>query len=285
MKVPCQEAWQEHKTASKNAADSQRNFEFELCRWGVELKDACEDFAEICWNTATTNREGVHSKIFISEKALKAEFFAIEKIKCYINVLKAPEEEMPAVLKGCEDELFNKKLEERAEKELSNTYHPIPAKPDCLTVPAPCDAEWRQKTYVSQSWFEFTAGKQFCDVFPDGAEKVKTSECLEGCSIEPVLPKKCTASVYSDIKFTGNVATFGVGEYIHDKFVARGPLQNDKASSIKIQGPAGCKAILYGEDHFTGWTAEFPVGDYDNDKFLDRGAKNNQASSIKVILG
>jgi hypothetical protein len=283
MKVSCQEAWQEHKKASKNAEDSQHDFEFSLCRWGVELHDACEYFEDFCWDKALTNRENVHTRIYsISEPALQAECIAIENIKCYLNVLHTTEGGMPAELKEC---VSKEKKRYVHECPLTNKYHDIPAKPDCLTVPAPCDEKWRQKTYVSQSWFEFTAGKQFCDVFPDGAEKVKTSECLEGCSIEPVLPKKCTASVYSDIKFTGNVATFGVGEYIHDKFVARGPLQNDKASSIKIQGPAGCKAILYGEDHFTGWTAEFPVGDYDNDKFLDRGAKNNQASSIKVILG
>jgi len=188
---------------------------------------------------------------------------------------------MPAELKVC-----------RAQEEgkypkicpKTNVYHGIPTKPDCLTVPAPCDEKWRQQTYVSQSWFEFTAGKQFCHVFPDGAEIVKPIECLEGCE-EKIHIKKCTASVYQDAGFGGNVATFAVGEYKHKEFVSRGPLRNDKASSIKVQGPPGCKATVYEKDNFEGWHAEFPVGNFGYREFLAHGAKNDQASSIKVTLG
>ena len=199
-------------------------------------------------------------------------------------VLKVPEAERVAALKRCGDEEYSKGLDKIREDTLSNTYHGIPAKPECVTVPAPCDAKWRQTTYVEQSWFEFTAGKQFCHVFEKGAEKVTLTECLKGCEVER-LPPKCTASVYQHAKFEGNVATFSVGEYEHDDFVNRGPLRNDKASSIKVQGPPGCKATVYEKDHFEGWKAEFPVGNFDYKEFLGNGAKNDQASSIKVTLG
>jgi len=281
MKVPCEEAWQKHKTASKTARVNQDNLESELCKWGLKLNDVCENYLEVCWDKATRNREEVHPRIVISEAAVKAEYFAIQKIKCYINVLKVSEEARVAELKKCEDLKYNDLLSKTAEDTLSNTYHPIPAKPECLKVPVPCDAEWRKETYVDQSWFEFTAGKQFCNVFPDGAEKVKTTECLQECKLEPII-SKCTASVYQHAEFKGNVATFSVGEYKHDEFVNRGPLRNDKASSIKVQGPPECKATVYEKDNFEGWHAEFPVGDFDHHEFLKHGAKNDQASSIKV---
>jgi len=249
----------------------------------MKLNDVCNDL-DVCWNNATRNRENVHRRIVVSEAALKAEFFAIQKIKCYINVLKVPEAERVAALKRCGDEEYSKGLDKIREDTLSNTYHGIPTKPECVTVPAPCDAKWRQTTYGEQSWFEFTAGKQFCHVFEKGAETVTLTECLKGCEVER-LPPKCTASVYQHAKFRGNVATFAVGEYEHDEFVSRGPLRNDKASSIKVQGPPGCKATVYEKDHFEGWHAEFPVGDFDYQEFLGKGAKNDQASSIKVTLG
>ena len=39
---------------------------------------------------------------------------------------------------------------------------------------------------------------------PDGAEKVELIDCLKDCPDEKINPK-CTASVYSDKMFTGNV--------------------------------------------------------------------------------
>jgi len=279
MKVSCQEASQEHKKASENAEVSQHDFEFSLCRWGVELRDACDYFVNSCWDKALDNRARVHKRIYsTSEPALQAECIAIQNIQCYLDVLNTTERGMPAKLDEC---VGKEKGRYVRECPLTNKYHDIPAKPDCLTVEAPCDEKWRQKTYVSQSWFEFTAGKQFCDVFPDGAQKVKPIECLEGCEPEP-LPTKCTASVYQHANFSGNVATFSVGEYKHDEFVNRGPLQNDKASSIKVQGPPGCKATVFEKDNFEGWHAVFPVGNFDYQAFLDHGAENDQASSIKV---
>jgi len=282
MKASCHEAWLEHQKSSKNAEKNQHDFEFSLCRWGVELRDACEYFEDFCWDKALANRVEVHTRLYsISEPALQAECVAIENIKCYLNVLYQDEKDMPAELKVCraqEEEKYPKICPK------TNVYHGIPTKPDCLTVPAPCDEKWRQQTYVSQSWFEFTAGRQFCHVFPDGAEKVKPIECLEGCEPEKI-DTKCTASVYQHGGFKGNVATFAVGEYTHDDFVSRGPLQNDKASSIKVQGPPGCKATVYEKDNFEGWHAEFPVGNFGYRAFLAHGAKNDQASSIKVTLG
>jgi hypothetical protein len=287
MKVKCEKANVEHEKASKIAEVNQGKFEWEQCRWDTELNDACEYFEEYCWYNALINRAKVHSRIYnISEPALKAEFIAIQKIKCYVDVLKAPEPEMPAVLKRCEDEEYNRKLRKRAEDELSNTYHGIPTKPECQTQPPPCDEKWRETTYASQKvWFEFTAGRQFCPkVFPDGAEKVEITACLADCPDKKINPK-CTASVYSENDFTGNVATFSVGDYRNAEFVNRGPLRDNKASSIKVQGPPACRATLYGEDDFNGWSAEFPIGNFDRDKFFTTGAKNNEASSIKVTLG
>lgn len=286
LRKPCQDAWEEHKNASKDADVSQGKFEHELCRWGVKLNDACDNFKNGCWYRAVTNREKVHKRIStISEPALQAEFKAIENIKCYMNVLKASEENMPAVLKGCDDRKYKEELERIAKANFSNTYHPIPDRIDCLTVPAPCDETWRQETYAEQSWYSFTAGQKFCHVFPNGAETVDTIGCVEECPNEEPTEVHCFASVYSEDEFTGNVATFGVGNYEHDEFVSRGPLRNNKASSIKVQGPPGCKATVYGEDHFNGWEVEFPRGNYTTAKFLAQGAKNNEASSIKVTLG
>jgi len=283
MKQECERAWLALPKFINISEKSQDSLEMAQCLWEDELGLACNDL-EGCWDKATKNRVVVHSKIVVSEAALKAEFFAIQKIKCYINVLKVPEAERVAALKRCGDEEYSKGLDKIREDTLSNTYHGIPAKPECVTVPAPCDAKWRQTTYVEQSWFEFTAGKQFCHVFENGAEKVTLTECLKDCEVER-LPPKCTASVYQHARFRGNVATFAVGEYEHDDFVNRGPLRNDKASSIKVQGPPGCKATVYEKDHFEGWKAEFPVGNFDYKEFLGNGAKNDQASSIKVTLG
>jgi len=283
MKEKCERAWKDLPPFTLRAEESQDHLERDLCLWDVKLNDVCNDL-EDCWNNATRNRENVHRRIVVSEAALKAEFFAIQKIKCYINVLKVPEAERVAALKRCGDEEYSKELDKIREDTLSNTYHGIPAKPECETVPAPCDAKWRQTTYVEQSWFEFTAGKQFCHVFENGAEKVTLTKCLENCEVERI-PLKCTASVYQHSKFEGNVATFSVGEYEHDDFVNRGPLRNDKASSIRVQGPPGCKATVYEKDHFEGWKAEFPVGNFDYKEFLGNGARNDQASSIKVTLG
>jgi len=287
MKELCEKASEEHGNASKLAKVNQGKFEWEQCRWDTELHDACEYFEEYCWYNALIHRATVHSRIYnISEPALKAEFIAIQKIKCYVNVLKAAEPEMPAELKRCEDEEYNRQLRKRAEDELSNTYHGIPTKPECEMQPPPCDEKWKQITYASQKvWFEFTAGKRFCPkVFPNGAEKVKLTDCLEDCPDGKINPK-CTASVYSENDFTGNVATFSVGDYRNAEFVNRGPLRDNKASSIKVQGPPACRATLYGEDDFNGWSAEFPVGEFKHDKFFATGAKNNEASSIKVTLG
>jgi len=283
MKQECERAYRELPNFIKNSKKSQDSLEMAQCLWEDELGLACNDL-EGCWDKATKNRVVVHSEIYISEAALKAEFFAIQKIKCYINVLKVAEAERVAALERCGDPEYSKELDKIREDTLSNTYHGIPAKPECVTVPVPCDAKWRQTTYVEQSWFEFTAGKQFCHVFENGAEKVTLTKCLENCEVERI-PLKCTASVYQHAKFEGNVATFSVGEYEHDDFVNRGPLRNDKASSIKVQGPPGCKATVYEKDHFEGWKAEFPVGNFDYKEFLGNGAKNDQASSIKVTLG
>jgi hypothetical protein len=285
-KIACEDAVEKHKNASETAKINQDNLELELCRWGLKLNDVCENYLEGCWEKAMRNREKVHPRIVISEKALKAEYFAIQKIKCYINVLKVSEEVRVAELKKCEDLEYNDLLTKTAEDTLSNTYHPIPEKPVCLKVPEPCDAEWRKATYVDQSWFEFKAGpvEPFCDAFPRGPEIVNPSDCLKECPLPPVVGK-CTASVYQHANFRGNVATFAVGEYKHDEFVNRGPLRNDKASSIKVQGPPGCKATVYGKDNFDGWQAEFRVGKYDIDEFKKHGAINDEASSIKVTLG
>jgi len=284
LKVPCEEAWQELEPARKAATASQERLEVELCKWDLKLNEVCVHGLESCWDEAIKVRQEVHPRIVIAEAALKAEFFAIQKIKCYVNVLKVSEETRVEALKGCEAEEYNNKLDKIREDTLSNTYHGIPTKPVCEPVPAPCDAEWRKTTYVEQSWFGFTAGKKFCHVFPNGPESVNLTECLQGCELDVIIPK-CTASVYQHANFKGNVATFSVGEYEHDDFVSRGPLQNDKASSIKVQGPQGCKATVYEKDHFEGWHAEFPVGNFDYKEFLGKGAKNDQASSIKVTLG
>jgi len=281
MQLSCHDAWQKHLDAREKANEDQHKFEASLCTWGMELQDACEHFENYCWDEALANRVEVHTRLYsISEPALQAECIAIENIRCYLNVLYKEEPDMPKALQGCRDD-EGKRYKEQCP--LTNVYHGIPTQPKCLTAPAPCDEKWRNDTYVSQSWFGFTAGKQFCYVFPDGAEKVKPTECLE-CGEQENL-HKCTASVYQHAKFKGNVATFAVGEYEHDDFVNRGPLRNDKASSIKVQGPLGCKATLYEKDHFEGWQAEFPVGEHDYKAFLDHGAKNDQASSIKVTLG
>jgi hypothetical protein len=282
MKVKCEKANAEHEKASDEAKKLQGKFEWEQCRWDTELNDACDYFKNVCWDKATENREKVHARIYsISEPALLAECIAIRNIQCYLDVLNTTESGMPAKLEDCIGKEQGRYLDDCRK---TNKYHDIPARPKCQTVEVPCDENWRQKTYVSQSWFEFAAGEKFCHVF-DGPQIVKPIKCLEGCEPDPPLPTKCTASVYQHANFSGNVATFSVGEYKHDDFVSRGPLQNDKASSIKVQGPPTCKATVYQHDNFKGWHAEFPVGKFDYEAFLAHGAKNDQASSIKVTLG
>jgi len=274
MRVLCEKADFEHENARKIAEANQRKFEWEQCRWDTELNDACNYFTNVCWDEATRNREKVHSRISkISEPALKAECEAIKNIQCYLDVLKAKEEEMPAKLADCvrlENTTYNCTWK--------NEYHGIPNATVCKTVPSPCDEKWRKDKYGFEFKFK-AAGEQFCDVFPDGAQKVKPIKCLEGCESEPV-PTKCTAAVYQHKHFTGNVATFSVGEYKKDDFVNRGPLRDNNASSIKVQGPRTCKATLYEFDNFEGWNATFEVGEYDLE-----ASKNEQASSIKVTLG
>jgi len=279
-KIACYEAWAKHKNASETATKNQNDLEFGLCRWGVQLNDVCKNYLRGCWDTALRNREEVHPRIVVSEKALKAEYFAIQKIKCYVNVLKAEEQDRVDELKKCEDLEYNDLLKKTANHTLSNTYHPIPDEPECLKVHGPCDAEWR-KTYFDQSWSKGEVGppRPFCGVFPNGTEKVKPSSCSQKCPLPPVI-HGCYASVYQHVKFRGNVATFSVGEYKRDEFVNRGPLRNNHASSIKVQGPPGCKATLYEKDNFEGWHAEFKLGEYDLPD-----TKNDQASSIKVTLG
>jgi len=278
-KIACEEAWAKHKNASETARVNQEDLEFRRCRWGVELNDICKNYLTSCWDEAKSNREKVHPIIVVSEKALKAEYFAIQKIKCYVHVLNVSEKLRVQELEKCEDEDLNDSLNKTAHDKYSNVYHGIPTKPECPPFVEPCDANWRKTTYFDQSWSEGEVGRSFCWVFPHGAEKVEPSSCLQECPQEPNI-EKCYASVYQHVKFRGNVATFSVGEYLHDEFVNRGPLRDNNASSIKVQGPKGCKATLYEKDNFEGWHAEFSVGEYDLTQ-----DKNDQASSIKVTLG
>ena len=85
MKEKCERAWKDLPPFTLRAEESQDHLERDLCLWDVKLNDVCNDL-EVCWNNATRNRENVHRRIVVSEAALKAEFFAIQKIKCYINV-------------------------------------------------------------------------------------------------------------------------------------------------------------------------------------------------------
>jgi len=282
MRVLCEKADFEHENARKIAEANQRKFEWEQCRWVTELNDACEYFTNVCWEKATRIREKVHSRIYdISAPALTAECKAIKNIQCYLDVLNTTEDTMPAKLEECI-------AHEQTGYDCSwnYLYHGIPDPTDCQKEKNPCDEKWREDTYASQKvWFNFTAGEQFCDKFPDGAQKVAPSNCEPGCEPEP-LPTKCTASVYQHAHFTGNVATFSVGEYKQKEFVNRGPLRDNNASSIKVQGPKKkCKATLYELDDFKGWHAEFPVGEFDLEAFKEHGAQNDKASSIKVTLG
>ena len=58
--------------------------------------------------------------------------------------------------------------------------------------------------YLHRFWLQDLVLTACALPFPDGAEKVELIDCLKDCPDEKINPK-CTASVYSDKMFTGNV--------------------------------------------------------------------------------
>ncbi|KAA1245038.1 M36 family metallopeptidase [Aquimarina sp. RZ0] len=81
------------------------------------------------------------------------------------------------------------------------------------------------------------------------------------------------ATVYADCNFNGQSATFGVGTYNFQDFIARFP--NDQLSSIRV--PSGLKATIY-QHSLRGRTLEL-TGD---NSCLTNESFNDLASSIKI---
>tara|TARA_B110000444_G_scaffold80457_1_gene75983 strand:+ start:57282 stop:58139 length:858 start_codon:yes stop_codon:yes gene_type:complete len=90
----------------------------------------------------------------------------------------------------------------------------------------------------------------------------------------------CNVVLFQHAGFGGWSATFGVGDFLVEDFIAAGAVDND-ASSIRIE--EGCAASMFEGENFDGaWEAEVGEGNYDLGDLQAVGLENDQLSSMKI---
>jgi hypothetical protein len=123
-------------------AGKQGTFELAMCGLGATSVDICNAYTG-CYNTAKTAYEGAQPALQESEAARKAQYKALQKTKCYLNILKSSD---TAAAKEQQITACDALTVDTAS--LTVTYPSTPAAKTCTTVTKlPCTTDFTNDEY------------------------------------------------------------------------------------------------------------------------------------------
>jgi len=248
--IKCRDAKDNHLKKTRECDGKQHIFEGDFCQYATTLAAVCSTQKK-CRETNKGLLKSGDESLKVAEKAREADCKVGYKVQCLLGVFEESDNaKKPGILEACKKQVPTCPA--------AIDYPPVPVKFACEPEPSePCENDWLQKEYISQSWYS----------------KAFTKKCVR---CHP--PHPCKVTLYGG-NLDGWSAVFFPGVF-NLRELKRHGAKDDAVSSIAVE--AGCRAEVYVNPDLSGEHAVFVGGNYATKEFVKK-FPNNKVSSLRVV--